>query len=93
MDPKECAIHTAISSDYRNRHAEIYSSVHRQLFEIRWHGVDETVLTGLSVLPYVSIVAQQIKGALTLTGLTTKGHTDQLQAAETFFKNLRCFKQ
>jgi len=51
MDPEECIIHTDISSDYRNRHAQIYSSVYRQLIEIRRHGVHETISTGLSMLP------------------------------------------
>jgi len=35
VDPEECIIHMALSSDYRKRHAQIYGSVCRQLIEIR----------------------------------------------------------
>jgi len=38
------------------------------------------------MLPYVSTVAQLTKRGLTLTGLTTMGHNEQLHAAEGFLK-------
>jgi hypothetical protein len=43
MDLEKYIIHTDISSDYKNRHAQIYSSVDRQLIEICWYVVHETI--------------------------------------------------
>jgi hypothetical protein len=67
MDTEECIIDKPVSSDYRKRHAQICSPVFRQLIEIRWYDVHETILIGLSMLPYVSIVAQPIKRRIPLT--------------------------
>ena len=49
MDLEENIIHADITSDYRNRHAQIYSSVDRQLIEIRWYRVRDTILPELTL--------------------------------------------